>query len=193
MIAYLKGKILAQNLGSVIIEVNNVGYLVFVPEILAQSIKIGQEVELFTYYYLRENVVELYGFFKKTELEFFKQLITINGVGPKAALAILSSLKMEQVKGAIVREEPVLIQTVPGIGKKTAARIVLELKNKIFLSETEADNLSSTATSHQGELVEALINLGYSRAEAAKYCQKIPAEAETLEEKIKFVLKNAGK
>lgn len=191
MIAYLAGKILTQNTGSVIVLVNNVGYLVFVPEILAQSVKIDQEVQLFTYYHLRENAVELYGFFKKAELDFFKKLISINGVGPKAGLAILSTLKMEQIIGAILKEEPTLIQTVPGIGKKTAERIVLELKNKVFLNNLEEMSTAGMTAANHGELIEALINLGYSKAEACQLAQRVPAEALTIEEKIKFALKNA--
>jgi len=193
MIAYLKGIIKDRQPDSIIVDVNGVGYLVSVTKEYLERSGLDESIELYIYQHLRENISELFGFEDKKELFFFKQLIGINGVGPKAGLAIISTLNMEQVKTSIIKEDASLIKTVSGIGAKTSERIVLELKNKIFMDETSSTGkVSKDIASHQ-DVIEALVGLGYTRNEAIKTSQKVPADLESTEEKVKYALQNVNK
>lgn len=193
MITYLKGKVKHKNKSYLVIDVRDVGYRVFVIPQLSEKIKENQEIELYTSQYVGEDKVELYGFRQVTELEFFEQLIQISGIGPKSALGVLSQASVEDIKRAIIHGDPTLLTKVSGIGKKTAERIILEMKNKIDVSEKEEKEFLKGGIKEEVDALDGLVSLGYSVKEARAALQQVPEEAETVEEKVKVALKLLGK
>lgn len=196
MIGFLRGQIADKGDGYVIVDVNGVGYLVNVPtNTRAYLCAEGEEVLLHTTMIVRDDDVSLFGFSGKGELDAFRKLIGISGVGPKAAVAILSAFTLEQLKQAIVFEDAKALQRANGIGKKTAERIVLELKDK-FTSEGTADPYASAdgaggvPAGGRSEAINALVALGYSRGEATSALAGIAEKDLTTEEYIKRALKN---
>lgn len=167
MIAYLEGKLLTWNEDYIIINVNGVGYQVFIPAIVYNHLpKRNETIALNIHTVVREDAISLYGFLTEAELALFKMLITVSGIGPKVAIGILSGLKISALKKAILYEDVQTLKKIPGIGEKTAKRLILELKNKIdtaSISESSTDNLMAPLVE---EAVLALTSLGYSRSEA---------------------------
>lgn len=175
MIASLQGTVLQRAAESVIVDVHGVGYQVTVGNrTFSQLPRPGEQVHLHTYTYVREDALALFGFLSPDELTFFKLLLSVKGIGPKAGLAIISRAELRVLKRAILQEDAALLATVPGIGPKTAARVVLELKGRLkdemFGQETPA------AAGPVGEAVaralEVLTGLGYSAGEARDALQK---------------------
>ncbi len=194
MISYLKGEILLKADNSeIIIKVNNIGYSVFVNSKILLNYKVGDIVELFTYHYIREGISALYGFLDYNSVRFFKKLLKINGVGPKVALNILDVGSISEIVSSIVQGDTLLLTQVPGIGKKTAERIILELKNQ-FASEVgdldEVQFIDKSFRRGKAELIEALVNLGYTSKEAVRLASEVPEDIRDISEQIKFVLKN---
>lgn len=198
MISYIKGSLGGRFDGGVIIEANGLGYMVFVPAnssvYLAEE---GQIVKVFTKMILREDDVSLYGFSQRDDLKLFEQLITVNGVGAKSALSILSVLPSEEVKKAIVFQDPTLLTRANGVGKKTADRIVLELKDKLGALEdlTKAGIIGTGGSLEEGEFTDqrteafnALCSLGYSKAESIQALSNINEEGLTSQDYIKKAL-----
>jgi len=134
MVSFLRGKILNKGQGYIIVEVNNIGYQVFVNPIMFADFDVGQAVEIYTHQYVREDALDLYGFKSLEELEMFELLLSISGIGPKSALGVLSVASVADIKESISRGDSSLLTKVSGIGRKTAERVVLELREKI--SET---------------------------------------------------------
>jgi len=191
MISYIKGKVIFKTENFIIVLTGNVGYKVFV---LSEISEIGQEIELFTYLNVREDALTLYGFLKYKELELFEYLISISGIGPKAGLGILSLADPETVKVAIARGDSSILTRVSGIGKKTAERVVLELRNKF--SSLESDDIlqeKSKEINDHTDVIEALVSLGYSSQQAKKALANIPSEIKDVSEKIKMALKELGR
>ena len=193
MIAYINGTVKYMNTESIVVETAGIGYQVFATKKVLEKSKIDAEIELFIFHYLRDDAVELYGFGKKGELEFFKQLFSVSGIGPKMALAIISDLDMDQVKKSILNHDASLIQSVSGVGAKTAERAILELKNKVTLADDSDFVASGAGGRDYNELVNALVGLGYTKNEAVRLSQSVPPELEKIEDKVKFVLKNVNK
>lgn len=198
MIRYLKGELAARSEGAAIIDVNGIGYRVFIPSNSSLYLHaIGDEVIVYTHMAVREDDVSLYGFGSDGELELFEQLITVNSVGSKAAMAILSAMPVSEVKKAILFEDVDMITRANGIGKKTAQKIVLDLKDKIgtVLAEeqgiAQADILPEPG-SMKDSAIEALMGLGFTRAEAAESLRGIEGDDLPLEDYIKQALKNRG-
>jgi holliday junction DNA helicase RuvA len=164
MIARLRGKPVARTVEGLVLDVGGVGYLVAATTGALRKAEGAAEVTVETYLHVREDVLQLYGFADAAERELFVQLLSVNGIGPKVALAILSSATPADLRRAIVREDAARFQAIPGIGKKTAERIVLELKEKLG----EAPVPISSASGTEPHLVarEALVELGYSIGEA---------------------------
>src|SRR3989338_2914860 len=164
MIASLRGKILEKGLTYLVVENQGIGYKVFVtPDALGKSI--GDEVAFFTYHKVSEDVQALFGLPDFATLQFFEMLITVSGVGPKVALAILSSAKVDAVKDAIARQDAGIFTRISGVGTKTAEKIIVELKNKVGAA------LSSAGTS--SEVFDALLALGYNQREVRDAVQKL--------------------
>ena len=192
MIASLQGKIEAMGTDSVIVNVNGVGYLVFLPtSVLSTFVMVGKEVKLFTHLHVREDVLALYGFGTPDELRVFEILLSVSGIGPKLGLAMLSAMNPEQLIMAIGTGNADLLTSISGIGKKIASRIVLELKDKIGAGWITTPQVESLQGNH--DVLEALVSLGYSAAEAARAVASLPkSENLTLEEKIKLTLQYFG-
>ena len=199
MIGFIRGVLAEKGSGYIIVDVNGVGYEIFVPANSHAYLSAeGSEVMVYTTMMVREDDVSLYGFMRRGELDAFKKLITVSGVGAKAAISILSSFTMEQLQQAIVFEDAKTLTKASGIGKKTAERIVLELKDKFSVEGVKADDMASsegTELTHgvqdaRGEAVDALIALGYTRAEASAAMTGVKDKDLTAEEYIKQALRN---
>ena len=175
MISYIQGEILAQNENSVIVLANGVGYEIFLPGVRSLNYAKGEKAEFYVYLYLREENLQLYGFNDWQEREIFVMLIAVSGIGPKAAMAILGELTVLGLYQAVVQENVNLLTKVPGIGKKTAQRLVLELKDKlakkfagepIALSKNMAEEMPANEISlAKDDIYQALLALGYQERE----------------------------
>ena len=192
MIASLHGKVAALGTDWAVVNVGGIGFQVYMPTTTLSTLgATGKEVQLYTHFHLREDNAALYGFASPEELTLFQTLISVSGLGPKLALAMLSAMSVEQLATAIATGSADLLTTVPGIGKKVANRIVLELKDKIG-----AGWITTPTTQFAREntdVLAALTSLGYSTAEAVKAVTALPAAPEmSLEEKIKLALAYFG-
>jgi holliday junction DNA helicase RuvA len=170
VIATLEGILAQRGSDSVILDVHGVGYLVTVGNrTLADLPRSGERVRLHTYTYVREDALGLFGFLSQDELTFFKLLLSVKGIGPKAALAILSRAELRVLKRAVLQEDAALLATIPGIGPKTAARVVLELKGKLkeeMFGEDARAPVSVAGADAVAQAMQVLTGLGYTPAEA---------------------------
>lgn len=186
MIAYVKGNIAEITENNVVIEIGGVGVNIKISAREAQSLpSVGQDIKLYTYTLVREDTFSLYGFLTRDDLDMFKKCITVNGVGPKVALAILSVLDADALCYAIVTEDVKAITKAPGIGVKTANRLILDLKDKVKIDDAMIGrevslNQMDAVEGSIGEAVEALVALGYGQAESLKAVSQIP-DSETLD------------
>ena len=198
MIGYIRGSIEEIEEWGLVIDRGGIGFRIFMPgALLAQQVRIGEEVKIFTYLHVKEDAMQLYGFFTKDDLEVFKLLLNVNGIGPKAALGVLSGLTADELRFAVLSDDAATIAKAPGIGKKTAQKLILELKDKFSLEEAFQSKLShvqeKSAGSMQdgtGEAVQALVALGYSNTEALQAVRKVEGSGEMdTEESLKAALK----
>lgn len=190
MIAFIEGTVVGKGEKYAIVEAGGIGYKIFLnKEALTTLPETGREVKFFTYLYLRENeTLELYGTRTAKELGFFEMLLSVPGVGPKAAMAILGSASVEDIERAIASGDERLLERVSGIGKKTAQKILLELKSRY-------EGLSlvlGEAPKEMQDVLDALVKLGYSEREAREALKNVTPEVKTVEEKIKQALKVLG-
>lgn len=181
MLAYIKGKIIAKTDSYVIIENNGLGYKVSVPLSLLVNANKQEEMECFLYHHIREDNQQLFGFSDLDSLRWFEQLISVNGIGPKIGMAILSRYNVKELQEIIEQENVNAIKSISGVGQKTALRLMIELKNKIPHDSGE--------NNYTNELVEALKNLGFDTKNINQNLQDMP-ELATLQEQIKWFLKN---
>jgi len=193
MISYLFGKIKYKDNKSITLEINGVGYEVFVSEPILEKLKVDENKEFFISSYVREDTFSLYGFETQEEKIFFELLISVSGVGPKSALQTLSIAKLSEIKKAILRDDPRLLKKVSGIGTKTAERIVVELKNKLDNILIDKNEKIDLAFDGQAGAFEALQSLGYSAQEIRNALRKVPSNIEDEDEIIKYILKIIGK
>ncbi len=191
MIAYLKGKILARGQGYVILEAHDVGYKIFLsPPVFAET-GINDPAEFYTHQHVREDSLDLFGFRTLEELEFFELLLSVSGIGPKSALGVLSIASTDEIKETISHGDPHLLTKVSGIGKKTAERVVLELRDKIARLPAGDQGGASLGTS--GDEIDALIALGYSLAQAREALRDVDSNIKDSGERIRQALKRLGK
>jgi Holliday junction DNA helicase RuvA len=188
MIASISGTLQSRRNDSIVVQVGGVGLEVFVPSGVFGTLgDIGQPVALFTYLAVREDSLRLFGFPTEEERSLFDLLLTVQGVGPRLALAVLSTFPPEMLANAIQRDDAAIISRVPGVGKKTAQKIVLELKGKL-LPETLPPGLASVSRLDT-EVIAALTALGYSIVEAQAALQSIPRDApDDIEERVRLAL-----
>jgi Holliday junction DNA helicase RuvA len=191
MISYIKGTIIIRQDKFIVIDIGALGYQVNISQQTLDKIQDLTEVSLFTHTHVREDALELYGFLNWEELEFFQKLISISGVGPRSALGVLSVAPLEDIKKAVVHGDPAILQQVTGIGKKTAERIIVELKEKIRIT-TDFD-LATVGNLGDGQVVEALLSLGYKDREIRQTLPHIPQDVTDLGQRIKEALKILGK
>lgn len=191
MIAYIKGIVTEKNTDSIIVECSGLGYEVFTCGRDIQSVSKTDEILIYTYLRISDDAHTVYGFLNKDDLLMFKKLLGISGVGPKAALSIMSTLSTFDLKMAIVSDDHKAISAAQGIGPKIAKRIILDLKEKVDLeSITSIENEKPVNGGVQSEVVEALVSLGYSSSEAYKVLRSIDInESDTTEDILKIALK----
>lgn len=182
MIAHLSGTIAEKfGAGSVVIDVHGVGYEVSVAAGDFEAVSLGQDAKFYTYHHVREQAEELFGFSSLAAKKLFEMLITVQGVGPKAALAILSLGDAEQVRNAIANSDAAFVQKAAGVGKKTAERVVVDLSDKVGLPAHygRADTPVQTKLNTSDEALEALMALGYTLADATKALENVDTNLPT--------------
>ncbi len=190
MIYSLEGKIKEKGSDFIVVKTDHLSYQIFVTDFYLQKIKIGQTLEIYTYLEVRENALELYGFVSQQELKYFKHLHSISGIGARSAMNILSLVNISDLEKAIINEKDYLLTKVSGIGKKTAQRIILELKEKII--KTGQETLLEK-DSDDSLVIDALVNMGYSLFYAREALKKIPPEIKGAEKRITQALKYLSK
>lgn len=191
MISYLEGQIISKNDKYAVVLASGVGYRVFLPSNVLHKIpEIGEIVKIFTYLHVKEDGMALYGFATPAELEFFELLITISGIGPKAALAIISLDKPNVLAGAILREDINFLTKISGIGAKTAQKIVLELKEKVTKLSFSVEDADAAL---DADPIEALVALGWSAREAREALRRVPREITQTESRVKEAMKLLGR
>lgn len=200
MYSYIKGElseIVAEN--HIVVENGGIGYNIYIPEqVLSLLPGVGEEVKIYTYLCVREDAFILYGFLTRDDLNVFKLLIGVSGIGPKGALAILSVMSTDDLRFAVLSDDAKAIAKAPGVGNKTAQRLIIELKDKLSLEDAFEQKLSHTQEAVSGnglkgirnEAVEALVSLGYSSTEALKVLRDIEiTEDSSVEDILKLALK----
>ena len=204
MIAYIKGMLEIKTKGYVVIEVNGIGYKIFMAENAIEKLGItGEKVQVYTYMRVREDDISLYGFLSNEELRMFELLLGVGGIGAKGALAILSNITPSKFALAVISNDIAILKKIPGIGPKTAQRVILELKDKLkkeqqVTSETSEEEISSfkqavAEDERITEAVSALQVLGYSRREIAEALEKLDLSTLSVEDIIRKSLGNLAK
>ncbi len=196
MIGYVRGKVSHLFIDSCFVDVQGVGYRVFISTATRNHIILDKEITLFTYMNVREDALQLYGFYTQNEYDIFIKLISVSGIGPRVALGILSAITVDKLCQALVQKQIPLLTKLPGIGKKTAERLILELADKVGgLTDETADEhvvngVAADENNHDiiSETTQALLALGYTQAEFMPILQNLQA-VESVESAIKLVLK----
>jgi Holliday junction DNA helicase RuvA len=188
MIASIKGTVQYKGNGFLILETGGIGYKVAATPPTVLEAKLNQAVSLAILTYVREDQISLYGFKSREELAFFEQLLTVSGIGPKSALGIMSLSSLETIKSAIASGDAAVFTKVSGIGRKTAERVIVELREKL-----KEEGVGTAVGVEHSDALSALITLGYKEAEARAALKSIPQNLTNLQEKIKFALKQLSK
>lgn len=199
MYSYIKGTLAEITEEGIVVDNHGIGYAIWVPgQVFDYLPSIGEEVKIYTYHYVREDMIALYGFLTREDVTIFKMLIGVSGIGPKGALAILSVMSTDDLRFAILSEDAKAISKAPGIGAKTAQRLIIELKDKINLEDAFEQKLANQAekiekspiTGVKNEAILALTALGYSQSEALKAISGIEIQEDSqVEEVLKAALK----
>jgi len=186
MIGYIKGIVADVAEDSILLENNGIGWRIFMPQsMIGSGAMEGREVKVYTYMSVREDAMQLFGFLTKDDLNVFKQILNVSGIGPKGALAILSHLPSDDLRFAVLSDDAAAIAKAPGIGKKTAQKLILELKDKFSLEEAFEKKLANSenaspaaagAKDAETDAVQALVALGYSGTEALQAVKKVGAD-----------------
>lgn len=199
MYSYIKGQLAEIEEDKIVVEAGGIGYNIFTTGQTFQYLpSVGETVKIYTYLHLREDIMMLYGFLSKDDLKVFKLLLGVNGIGPKGALAILSVMTTDDLRFAVLGDDAKAIAKAPGVGAKTAQRLILELKDKLRLEDAfeiktqhVQENAASNANGVKNEAVQALVALGYSSSEALKAMNDIEITADMdVEDLLKASLKN---
>ena len=197
MIGYLKGEVAGIYEDRIILEVGGIGYNIFMPASSLEMIEsVGCSIKVYTYLLVREDALLLYGFLTKDDLDLYKMLISVNGIGPKGALAILSVMSVDDLRFAILSGDAKAIGKAPGVGPKTAQRVILDLKDKIDigpaldkgLDGTGDISTNATMTGARDEAAEALVALGYSRTDAYRAVRAVDDDTDDVEAVLKRAL-----
>ncbi len=197
MFYYISGKVAAAEAGLVVIDAGGVGYAINTSYLSARSVKVGEQALFYTFLRVAENIFELYGFARREELECFRQLVAISGVGPRAALAILSTVTPEKLALCVISGDEKALTAAPGVGKKLAQRILLELKDKMSRDQLESAAQGSgvelpqtgAGASAMEDALAALAVLGYPRAAAMSALAGVKAEGMGTDELVRAALK----
>lgn len=196
MIASIKGQVQLSKENWMIVESNGgIGYKVFVPNSILSITQIGESVSLYIYHHITDSSQSLFGFHTYEEQEFFELLLSISGIGPKVALSVLNAASLEEIREAVISDNPEILTNISGIGKKTAERIVLELKNKIKVGDIRPIGTKSidVGSSANMDVYEALLRLGYNGVEARAAIKMVPDGVKDADKRLKEALKNLGR
>mgnify|MGYP000856624960 FL=1 len=193
MISYIKGEVIKKGIDYLILDNNNIGYYINTSFSTLNKISEKEKAVMLTYMHIREDIMALYGFLTSDEIELFKKLISVNGIGPKAGLAVLSTYEPNTVKEIILKEDAVRLSKVPGIGKKTASKIILELKDKVGTIEVLQGEEISKISNEMYDVSEALTALGFSSIEVKKTLDNMNLSGKSENDIIKEALKNMNR
>ena len=188
MIAHISGKIVEKFAGSVIVDVAGVGYEVIVPTNEFERAVLGDDIKFYTYHNITDRSQELFGFSSLAAKKLFELLITVQGIGPRAGVAIMSLGETEDVRNSIACEDAKFIQKASGVGKKSAERVILDLKDKVGMAISKPDGVGDSIILASDEALEVLIALGFNLNDATKALERIPRDLPT-EERITLALK----
>ena len=201
MISFIKGYVAETTENSVILETDSIGYEIFMTgTAIEETSRMQDKIKIYTYFHVREDAMQLYGFLSRDDLEMFRLLLNVNGIGPKAAMGVLAAITADELRFAVLSDDVKTISRAPGIGKKTAQKLILELKDKLKLEDAfekkldhQEENLSLADTSlrdSRQEAVEALTALGYSSTDALRAVRQVSEETgEDVEAILKAALK----
>lgn len=199
MIRFIIGEVADLDENSVVLENNGIGYQIYMPGNALSNLRMGEQVKIHTYFAVREDAMQLYGFLTRDDLQVFQLLINVNGIGPKAGLGVLSALSADELRFAVLADDAKTIAKAPGIGKKTAQKLILELKDKFSLEDAfeqklehvQEQSAAAGLEDAKAEAVQALVALGYSNADALRGVSKVVLEEEMdVEAILKAALKN---
>ncbi len=195
MYAFFKGKIDKIYSNRIILDVNDIGYEIYIPESDIYTLNMGEMVKIYTYLHVREDEMKLFGFKSSESLEFFKKLITVSGVGPKAAIGIISKVDTESLCVAIATENIAALKSVPGIGPKMAQKIIFELKDKVLKEKVDEiqNKVKEKINPNIEEATTALEVLGYTQKQIKEVLEKIDIKDDNVEDIIRKVLKQMQK
>ena len=195
MYAYISGEVVQKAANYAVIDVNGVGYLIYTDSFSLGNLKTGTQGKLYTYLKVAEDDMTLYGFATVEQKSMFEKLLSISGVGPKAAAAVLSSMRVNDIAAAVISNDDKAFTNVPGIGKKTAQRLVLELKEKVDfdMAVGEGFDMSEISQDAAAEAAAALAGLGYNRQEAVAAIAAVKSLGDTAEELVALALKRMGR
>lgn len=202
MIYYIKGELKEAGTDFAVVENHGIGYLIRVPAaVIAKLPAVGNEIQIFTYLYVREDILDLYGFLNRDDMNIFRLLLGVSGIGPKGALAILSTISADELRFAVLAGDVKTIAKAPGIGNKTAQKMVIELKDKLKLEEAFEQKIANEEKSSlgqaaeiQNEAVQALTALGYSPTDALRAVRAVTVTEEmTVEALLKASLKTISR
>jgi Holliday junction DNA helicase RuvA len=191
MIGSLDGKVELRDGATLLVNVNGVGYKISVTSEVLEKTKAGESIKVYTYTYVKEDALELFGFYSFEDLKLFEKIIAISGIGPKTALNIFSVGTREGIVEAIIKGDVDFFTSVPRLGRKNAQKLIIELKSK--LGSLEELDLSETSDGESGEVVTALKSFGFTTKEAQEALRAVGKDAETTEKKIMLALKYLGK
>ncbi len=195
MYAYISGEVAQKAATYAVIDVNGVGYLIYTDSFSLNNLKTGEKGKLYTYLKVAEDDMTLYGFGTVEQKTMFEKLLSISGIGPKAAAAVLSCMRVNDIAAAVISNDDKAFTNVPGIGKKTAQRLVLELKEKVDFEDAvgEGYDLSELSQDAAAEAAAALAGLGYNRQEAVAAVAAVKSLGDTAEELVALALKRIGR
>ncbi len=198
MLNHLKGVLHRKSPTEIVVDVNGVGYALSIPLSTFEKLgEAGSTITVLTYLHVREDILQLYGFATEAERELFRLLISVSGIGPKIAQGILSGIQPSELQNLIGQSNVAALTTIPGVGRKTAERLIVELRDKVARLETTQGGVSGTQTGIRTEALMALTSLGYNRAAAEKAIrtalQELDGKEATIQELLKQALKSAGR
>lgn len=189
MIAHLNGRLIEKTPTHIVVECGGVGYFVKISLNTFSKIGADENIKIFTQLQVREDAHTLYGFFSTKERDMFNHLISVSGIGANTAILMLSSMTSDEIASAIVNSNVVLIQSIKGIGSKTAQRVILDLKDKLAKSDFTSGNIFVSNNTNQNDALTALLALGFDKKKAEKAIEKVVLDNQTVEQIIKEALK----
>ncbi|MDD4088306.1 MAG: Holliday junction branch migration protein RuvA [Tissierellia bacterium] len=192
MISYIKGEVVKKGIDYLVLDNNNIGYYINTSFSTLEKVSEKEKIIILTYMHIREDIIALYGFLTSDEIELFKKLITVNGIGPRAGLSVLSTYEANILKEIIIKEDTVRLTKVPGIGKKTASKIILELKDKVgTVGELQGKDI--VISDEMSDVAEALTALGFNLLEVKKTLGSMDITGKSENDIIKEALKNMNR